>query len=238
MTNLTTVLVALGSVGVGSALTMLGQALADRRTKSRDREARREAFMAQNFDTQKEALLKVGELVNEIARCVSAEHRRKFDDGVYDYFDSKPTKRIGEAMMAAYAQISELRAPLESHEGPWSKDEIKAVECQVMQSSKDMPKIMKSITAEVDNINKYLLSDKVQEFLRSLVTMLEDLSLHVYRTGSETVVSAVRDYRNAALEYNSRLVTSDIEKFGRKEFQARNRVHEIVGRELKRGPFT
>ena len=44
---------------VGGGLAMAGQALADRRARRREREARRENFHIQSFTVQQEALMKI-----------------------------------------------------------------------------------------------------------------------------------------------------------------------------------
>jgi hypothetical protein len=49
----------------GGGLTMAGQALTDRRARRRDREARRETFLMQNFTAQREAVMKIQEMVDE-----------------------------------------------------------------------------------------------------------------------------------------------------------------------------
>lgn len=63
----------------GGALAMAGQALADRRARRRDREARRETFLTQNFTAQQEALMKIQELVEEFSARLIAQYRREHE---------------------------------------------------------------------------------------------------------------------------------------------------------------
>jgi hypothetical protein len=232
-----TVLIALGSVAVGSILTMIGQAFADRRVRSRDREARREDFLARNFDTQREALLKVQELADEIAASVLEEDRRKVEDGVYAYFESKPNKRVGEDMMSLVTKVQELQTVGNSYQSPWSEAEKKEVEKEIRRIIRDGPDAINRINAEMETMISYAMSDKRKEFLLSLGALFQTLTLNMYRTGSDAVVSAVNNFMNAVVEYNGRLVMRDIEEYQEEARKARVRLHEVIARELKRGPF-
>jgi hypothetical protein len=238
MTTWATVLITLGSLVIGSVLTMLGQAFMDRRARSREREARREEFVIRNFDTHKEALLKVQELVNEIARRVSAENLRKIDEGVYAYFESKPSRRIVSDMMSIAQGVQDLGQLAEENKPPLTKYEIKNLEREIRRITKDMPSTMARIQSETDMMANQAMFGKTQEFRHDLVRLIQDLTLNMYRTGSESVISAVRDYLDAALAYSDRLVGTDIEQYKDEEWQSRTRLHEIVGQELKRGPFS
>jgi uncharacterized membrane-anchored protein YhcB (DUF1043 family) len=232
-----TELIALVSLVVGSVLTMFGQAFADRRTRSREREARREDFLIQNFDTQREALLKVQELVNEIAKILSSENRRKLDDGYYEFFESKPTRRISSDTVGLFTGLQEMQELVDGHEGPWSEEEKEQLEHEIMRLTKDARSRVQRIKVEMQAISDHALSESRQEFLANFVALIQNLTLNMYRTGSEAVVSAVNEYLNTAVAYTGRLVISDIEKYRGREFQARKRLHETIGRELKRGPL-
>jgi hypothetical protein len=232
-----TVLISLGSLVVGAILTMLGQTLADRRTRSREREARREDFLIRNFDTQREALLKVQELVDEIARSVRAEHRRKLDDGVYAYFESKPARNISSAKLGLLTQLQALQELTDRHEGPWSENEKEELNREMMQIMKDMPAMARRISDGMQTMFDYALSDERQKFLRNFASLIQSLTLNMYRTGSGAVTSAVHDYQDAAIEYSGRLVMANFEQYQANEQRARTRLHESIGRELKRGPF-
>lgn len=238
MTAWATVLLTLGSLVIGSVLTMLGQAFMDRRARSREREARREEFVIRNFDTQKEALLKVQELVNEIARNVSAENLRKFDEGVYAYFESKPSRRIVSDMMIMAQGAQDLEQLIDESKPPLTKEEIKRLEREIRRIMKDLPSTAERVQAEMDMIANKSMSDKTREFRHGLVRLIQDLTVNMYRTGSESVISAIRDYLDAALAYSDRLVMTDMEQYKEEEWQARTRLHETVGQELKRGPFS
>lgn len=57
-----------GTLVVGAALTMAGQALSDRRTRFRERQAREDAFRIESFKLERETLIALQDQLDELYR--------------------------------------------------------------------------------------------------------------------------------------------------------------------------
>jgi hypothetical protein len=96
MTNWVPIVVALA--GGGTIGAIISQLLASRNASRRERESRRQNFSIQNFAAQREALVKMQELASTISREIATEYLRRLDRGDFKYFDTYPTKAIGEKL--------------------------------------------------------------------------------------------------------------------------------------------
>src|ERR1700722_9001746 len=93
MTDWPTIVGTVASLVAGGGIAIVGQSLSDRRTNRRERESRREDYKVNYFFTvQREALMKVQDIVASISSEISAEYirqsqaaeRAKFDPAAID----------------------------------------------------------------------------------------------------------------------------------------------------------
>src|SRR5258708_17876152 len=85
---------------LGSLLTMAGQALRDRRAAAQEQRARREGFMAGNFEVHRTAMLEMQEIVRNCYLAFMHERRRRNADGFYEYFNKNPMQDYSSEMSA------------------------------------------------------------------------------------------------------------------------------------------
>jgi hypothetical protein len=97
LTGWAVTLVPVCSAIVGALIALTGQALADRRTTRREREARRENFKIQNFEIHRNALLEAQQVLDEFSRKTIDEKLRR-ESGEYAYFDANPLKKAGHRL--------------------------------------------------------------------------------------------------------------------------------------------
>ncbi|WP_433464212.1 hypothetical protein [Spirillospora sp. CA-128828] len=83
MTDWATALIPVGSLLAGSALTMWGQALTDRRVLSRERAARQEQFTVTRYELDRATLTELQQIVLDLHEAVVAT-TRPWKDGHYE----------------------------------------------------------------------------------------------------------------------------------------------------------
>jgi hypothetical protein len=157
----------------GGGLTMAGQALADRRARRRDREARRETFLMQNFVVRQEAMMKILEAMEEFSRKLDRECLHSFADSC-----------------SAYLRSSEYRESVPNIDQP------KALEPSDKQSQVDEP--LRFVIGAIEYHKKRKVS--VYNILQKEFDMLTlTLTTNATRAGSEFVETEARNYIQAAL---------------------------------------
>jgi hypothetical protein len=194
---------------------MAGQALADRRARRREREARRETFQIQNFTAQREALMKIQEMVEEFG----------------DRLNDELSERAGERF-SAFAATPEGEEFLEK--AYLARTGSSSDEQRYSEEAKRGAELFKRFKDEY-NRNRRLSADaasKEAHFLREFRAFTTVLTMQANRTGSQFIVTEVRSYIGAALGYADERDNSEAT-----EWAARNRLQAAITKALTEGPL-
>ena len=220
------------SLIIGGALAMAGQALADRRARRREREARRETFLVQNFTAQQEALMKIQELVEEFSRKLIAEYFNSSTHDEYHHLRSlviDSTAKIQEQT----ANVKRAQTIVEQLTGTGSEDEQVKARRELAQLCDDMGKR----TEDARSLST-ILRKRNEFFWTEYYRFMQDVTIHVYRSGSQLVGTEVRNYLRAATIYgDDMLISSNVEKLISNEQATKDRLQATIGKALKEGPF-
>lgn len=215
------------SLIIGGALAMAGQALADRRARRREREARRETFRIQNFAVQQEALMKVQELVEEFSDKLYMEYaKRKIGVNGYRYSDDLVI-RMTDGLEELEPILGRLGTLHESTiADPEREQEYRRIEDFIEQNTRELHLFGAAVKEHT-------------EFTMQCVTLSQDLSIHVPRTGSQLVAAETRKYLQAVSEYRkgSIIIAKDLYHLVSEEQAAKGRLQAAIGRALREGPF-
>lgn len=195
----------------GGGLAMAGQALADRRARRREREARRETFMMQNFTAQREALTKIQEMVEEFGNKQNDESIGKTGKRYFAYFASPEYRE-------AFPDVD----PIEDFiAGDLSELTRFAEQFNVFKT-----RYNRDLRLSADGANKQV------HFLREFSTFETALTIQANRTGSQFIVTEVRSYIGAAHGYGDERDDAVIT-----EPVARHRLQAAVTKALTEGPL-
>lgn len=199
---------------LGGGLTMAGQALADRRARRREREARREAFLIQNFSTQREALMKIQEMVEEFGNKLNDELFERAGDR-YFAFVATPEGQEG------FEKIYHLYRCNSSDEQQYSEESGRFA--RHFNHFKD--EYNRSLRLSVDGANKQMHSSKERREFETELTILAN------RTGSELITTEARRYIETAGR------CADERSEFTHEFAARIRLQAAITKALTEGPL-
>lgn len=235
MSEWTTTLTTVATLIAGGGLTMIGQALADRRARRREREGDERKFQIQYFTMHQEALMKLQELAQELSNKLRDEHSKRLEKGEYKYFDSRPKRMIADKMMESLTALSRIRPLLEQMNVTDSKEELANLRNEVNQF------LVKGVEASKVSVEEFQHSlgfiNKRIEFMEQISPLFQNIIMTSCRTGSRSVMVSAKIYVKVAIEYDCRLVTKDSEKFSHNKSAALIHLQGAISKALKDGPF-
>lgn len=235
MTDWPATLIPVGSLVIGSLLTIGGQALADRRTRKREREARAEGFRIQNFEVHREALLKIQPMVTEFGNKVFAERRRREEDGYYSYFDTHSMDEAGASIRSLVNAVTDITARLEGGEKPSEGRVGEEIAKDIDRLGPLANRMLSRNTELLERLSSDL--EARQPFLDSYVEFVINLRMATYRSGSNSVVNAGQDYIEAILHWDLQITTADSrigwDRLKKREYD----LHRAVSNALTKGPY-
>lgn len=203
-----------GTLIAGGVLTMAGQALADRRARRRDREARRETFLVQNyFAVQQEALMKTQELVDEFSRKLNEECLCIWFRLLNDHLSST------EAFAAKAGQSHGGRLSADQQVVQFLKSEKFGTDYTRYYNSAERRTLRGSLISASNLYKEY------DEFSSALRVKLD-------RVGSQSVETAARSYLKAAFAE-----LRDVDDSENSEWEAKTRLRIAISKALQEGPF-
>lgn len=200
MSTLTTTIIPIATLGLGAALTMLGQSLTDRRTSRRDKEARKEQFRAQNFELHRTALLALQETVSELsARTQVEKHRRKVDDAE-TYLQGNPFKDL-RAKMEEFTTAMKKVNEFALQRTELSEERFKYQINELAMDSVDAGNVHLHATMEFLEKSKVMTGNR-ERYYTELLDCIKKIQLGMYRSGANSVVEAGQDYLSALVKWN------------------------------------
>lgn len=223
------------SVVVGAAITMMGQALGDRRAWRRERDARREDFRAKNFEMHRDALMRLQEMSLGFTEKIWDEKKRRELEGDYAFWDSAPAKSAFGRVAAMYNLTQIIRQSTSDLERAGSRAQVRNIVNELLRTSKSAVTAAREVAA--DNRRMASAMMKRTDFVRELDVLGQNYRVYAYRAGSVDVIEAANAHLAALHEWSSRLVSEGADELLKAALSARDDLLVAIGRALKKGPF-
>ena len=223
----------IGTLVLGSVLTMAGQALKDRRVDERERRARREEFLTGNFETHRSAMLEMQDLVRDLHAAYQAERQRRIDDGFYRYMKDFPIRdRVLKFFSGADSFMTDLDAIKNA-----SSDAERNVLIEASTKNLKVAKEEAARTAgEMRNLGAVL--ETLNPFWEELAGFMPKLRLCMLRSGSNSVLYSGEELINAVFKWSEYFQLEgrqeDLREQVRVAYQTANRA---LSNALKFGPY-
>lgn len=230
------ILLPIATLIIGSGLTMLGQAISDRRKDAGEERARKQQFRVENFsDVHRTAILEMQELVRAFADTVTAESIRREQSGEYEYFDVfrvKPDRQ--HQQIAAFVGWQE-QASEQIRNGEITEDKQDEFSAEIVQKMREMVQIAEESIADARESAKYI--EGRWPFFDELVKAAEDIRLRMRRSGSNVVVRCGEEYIQAVFQWNELLATADVAERYAQVRKSRIRLDRVLSNALTSGPY-
>lgn len=182
---------------LGSLLTMAGQALRDRRMDERERRARREVFLAGNFEMHRSAMLEMQELVRDFYDAFYKEKQRRIEDGFYRYMEARPLREIRERMGHGVTSIEEMTNAIKNASSDAERKEL------INSLTEDLKASAKEAEQARDEIEKMgTVMASLYPFWEDYTRFAGKLRICMYRSGSNSVVNSSEALIDAIYKWN------------------------------------
>jgi hypothetical protein len=223
----------IGTLALGSLLTMVGQALNDRRADERARRARREEFLSSSFDVHRSAMLDMQELVGELFAAYQSEKQRRSNDGFYQYMKGFP---IRNSVLKVFGRTSSLLEGMDAIKDASSDKErdalVKASAAQVKVARKELA----GLTDDFHAMNAVL--ETLYPFWGEFKQFIPKLRLCMLRSGSNSVLYSGEEFINAIFKWSDYFQLNDHEKILSEQVRvAHSEVNRALSNALKFGPY-
>ena len=170
---------------LGSLLTMAGQAIRDRRMDERDRRARREGFLATNFEIHRSAMLEMQELVRDFYDAFFREKQRRETDGFYRYIESWPLGEIQKKIIYSVASAQEMTDAIIN--APSDAERIELINSLTREAEAAQEKAEET-RIEIGKMSNVLSG--LYPFWKEFAQFVGKLRICMYRSGSNSVVNS------------------------------------------------
>jgi hypothetical protein len=219
----------------GGGLAMAGQALADRRARRREREARRETFRMQNFTAQREALIKLQEMVEEFSRKLIDEAIRRQDDGQYGFSYALYDNAENELrnVCGIFQRINTLAdQAMNAH----PEDEQVRIKRELAQLEESSRGALDESGQEMEAIANITI--RLNHLLKEYGEFRTEMLIQVYRAGSYLVLVEALNYLRAVDKCcRGVLVSKYVHRLVIDQQEARAQLQIAIGKALNEGPF-
>jgi hypothetical protein len=218
---------------VGSGLTLLGQALGDRRKEASDIRARKEQFKIGNFEMHRAAMLELQEIVRDLANALIAEEIRRMDSDEREFFEtSRSVPRDQMSVLNEHLEwLNGVNVPVKGA----SEEEKRAFTEGVRMRSSQFAEVSEKMTDYVGESRKYF--EERGPFYDEMVKFINNMRLRMYRSGSNTVVRYGEEYIQAVAKWNDLLVSEGSDELLEEAREARFRLDRALSNALTYGPF-
>lgn len=232
VTDWTNTLLPIGTLVLGSLLTIAGQTLRDRRLAKNEKLARRESFRVANFEMHRDAMLKMQELARDCYDAFFKEKTRREVDGDYQYFDKNPLRNAYEgvnARIAAWKNI-ELQEPeklSKRQRTEYIREIMGCAEAMTEESEKTARTFKES----------YSVIEKRYAFWDQYVDFIYQLRMCMYRSGSNSVVRRGEEFIDTIYTWNTILGSAGTDELANKVRTARYELDRALSNALTFGPY-
>lgn len=233
--NWINILLPIATLVIGSGLTMLGQALSDRRREASERKVRKEQFRIGNFDVHRTALLEMQDAVRDMAIAIGKERARRQHSGDYEFFDSFHSKpeHNRQKLVGHLAWMEREGARLKN--GGLSKNEANRIATELADRSREIFEVAKDSRSYVEEYGRYFNGRGAfhDEFIKSIYK----LRLCMYRSGSNTVVQYGDEYIQAIASWNEYLISEGNGELYEQMRDSRYVLDRAISNALTSGPY-
>ena len=223
----------IATLALGSALTMAGQALIDRRKEARDRRARREEFQNNNFEMHRSAMLSMQEIARDCFDSVANERVRR-EGSEYEYFESRRLKnlKINNAP-AAMKSVEEVMA--EFKDAGFPEDKRAEVSYRLINGMLSFTEASEELTRTMADFMR--LTQERFPFLGDLRRFVHQLRLCMYRSGSNSVIYCGEKYIQAVMKWDGYLSSGGAANPYNEVRMARIELDRALSNALTYGPY-
>jgi hypothetical protein len=220
---------------LGSVLTMAGQALRDRRTAGREERARREGFMASNFEVHRSAILEMQEISKDFYQAFLTEKQRRKGEGFYDYFD-KRFRRLSDSNASSAFNPLPMQESMEAIRSASS-------DAQRAEALNEFKQVLESRNRELYEVKEDLDEMRVNmeslfPFWRQFPELVYKLRLCMYRSGSNSVVYSGEAFIQAVFKWNEVYSTGgSLNELAERVRQSHSELDRALANALKFGPY-
>jgi hypothetical protein len=233
--NWINILLPIVTLVIGSGLTMLGQAISDRRREASERRVRKEQFRVSNFDVHRTAMLEMQETIQDLTIAIGAENIRRRHSGEYEFFDSFHSKPEQQYRKLAEHMDWMERAGARLKDGGLPKSEANELAAEIVEKSREIAEVAEDSKSYVEESGRYF--DGRWAFYDEFVKFIYKLRLCMYRSGSNTVVQYGEAYIQAVATWNERIVSEGIDELYERIHKSRNVLDRALSNALTSGPY-
>jgi hypothetical protein len=197
MTDWVNTVLPIGTLVLGSLVTMTGQALRDRRMASQEQRARREGFMAGNFEVHRSAMLEMQEIVKDCYLAFVEERGRRKNKGFYDYFDQNPLQGVLDSSKLIEVHVQEVMGAMH----------LASSDAQMKEAFDELIPDIEIYRREAEKTTKvfkesYAMVKGLYSFWNQYAEFIYKLRLCMFRSGSNSVVSSGEAFIRSIYEWN------------------------------------
>lgn len=218
---------------LGSLLTMAGQALRDRRMEERDRRARREGFLTNNFDMHRSAMLEMQELVRDFYDAFHKEKRRRIYGGFYRYMEAQPLRETRERMGHSFASVDKMTNAIVNASSDAERKEL------INSFDKDVRIATQEVGQARDEIDRMAaVMAGLYPFWEEYVRFADKLRICMNRSGSNSVVNSGEALIRAIYEWTEYYRSDGTQDELTDQVRtARYELNRALANALKFGPY-
>ncbi|MGW2309312.1 hypothetical protein [Actinomadura luteofluorescens] len=233
MSTLTTTLLPIATLGLGAALTMIGQSLTDRRVYRREKEARKEQFRAQNFEIHRTALLDLQEKISDLSSRTQVERLRRKTDDAERYLQGYPFKNLRAQMEEVHVAIDKVNE-LASRRAELSEEDFRGQINELVANCVNINKVQLDASREFFEKSKMMVDNR-EQYYADLLDYIRAIRLGMYRSGANSVVVAGQEYLSALGKWNDAF--GDNEKAYSAMVAAECGLQRAISNRLTSGPY-
>lgn len=223
----------IGTLVLGSVLTMAQQARSDRRADERAKRARRAEFLTSNFDTHRSAMLDMQELVRDIFAAYQAEKQRRVKDGFYQYMKDFPFR---DSAVKVFRRAGTVLKDMDAVKNASSDEERDAL----VEASMGELKVAKNELAGLTDDFHAMIAvlETKYPFWTEFMQFIPKLRLCMFRSGSNSVLYSGEAFIHAVFKWSEYNQLNDREKDLAEQVQvAYSTVNRALSNALTFGPY-
>lgn len=206
---------------------MLGQYLSDRRTRIRDREARREEFRIRNFEIQRDALLELQEVIVSLNRNIRSIIMHTAFSDVIGLDDATQWYALRDHMQKLALKVAESRALMEQAKSP---GELPA------KRRKELATQFEKLSVEFHEM--YEESKPTVEKWDELAGAAIRIKILLARTGDRDVMERSEDLLNVLNDWSDSRNADESKERGNAMDTITERALYAIGHALRNGPLS
>lgn len=237
-------LLPIGTLIIGSLLTMGGQALHDRRMADKEKQARREAFRSDNFEIHRAAMLEMQEVLSDGFGLFIGEKCRREEEEYYAYFDSKPWQKALDFKheLAIGMQMAELSKHLvgasDQERAEAAADLLEGYINQAGGYEEFIRRLEEMYQWETEMVQRMrVLTESRIPFSEKLASFFGKLRICMYRSGSNSVVFCGQNLIEAIYKWDCCIREESAGELADQVRAARFELDRAISNALTFGPY-